>query len=166
MRNSVKGGASYFVDAFRAAQMLRLSNLMGFNALTSTPVSFHYVNDNRHYYYSRPTIVLGKHPKLPIDHINYAPPFQAPFDLDSYGKDRANWKRFCHAFKEFSAILETPEMKYEETMKPGDGVVFANRRVLHARRAFDTSAGERWLKGTYVDWDDFQVYSFLRPLTS
>lgn len=50
-------------------------------------------------------------------------------------------------------------MRFEETLKEGECVVFNNRRVLHARRAFDTESGERWLKGTYVDWDDFQVGS-------
>ena len=33
--------------------------------------------------------------------------------------------------------------------------VFANRRVLHARREFDPKSGERWLKGAYVDTDAY-----------
>jgi hypothetical protein len=40
-------------------------------------------------------------------------------------------------------------------MNEGDCVIFDNRRVLHARRAFDASKGERWLKGAYVDGDVF-----------
>lgn len=51
------------------------------------------------------------------------------------------------------------DMRFEFTLQEGECVVFANRRVLHARRAFDTEMGERWLKGIYVDWDDFQVRS-------
>jgi gamma-butyrobetaine dioxygenase len=157
MRNSVSGGSSIFVDSFRAASMIRLTDAYGFKQLTRSPVSFHYVNDDRHYYFTRPTIVVREdHPNLPIDHVNYAPPFQAPFDIDTIG-DRPNWKRFMKAFRQFAENVERPEMKYEETLKAGEAVVFANRRVLHARRAFDTSEGERWLKGTYVDWDDFQV---------
>jgi gamma-butyrobetaine dioxygenase len=34
--------------------------------------------------------------------------------------------------------------------------------VLHARRAFDATKGERWLKGAYVDDDVF--FSKLRVL--
>lgn len=41
-------------------------------------------------------------------------------------------------------------------------MIFDNRRVLHARRAFDASKGERWLKGAYVDDDVF--FSKLRVL--
>ena len=42
-------------------------------------------------------------------------------------------------------------------MAPGDCVLFDNRRVLHARRAFAVSdAGtERWLRGAYIDRDPF-----------
>ena len=41
-------------------------------------------------------------------------------------------------------------------------MIFDNRRVLHARRAFDATKGERWLKGAYVDDDVF--FSKLRVL--
>lgn len=41
-------------------------------------------------------------------------------------------------------------------------MIFDNRRVLHARRAFDATKGERWLKGAYVDDDVF--FSRLRVL--
>jgi len=158
LRNTVEGGSSIFVDSFRAATLLRLQSQHSFQTLTTFPVSFHYLNDNRHYYYSRPTIVVDSTDPhgLAIDHVNYAPPFQAPFDQSTNGKDRANWRRFATAFREFAQITEREDMRFEETLKEGECVVFANRRVLHARRAFKTDKGERWLKGAYVDWDDFQ----------
>jgi alpha-ketoglutarate-dependent taurine dioxygenase len=42
-------------------------------------------------------------------------------------------------------------------MLPGECVIFDNRRVLHARKAFEVGdAGkERWLRGTYLDWDPY-----------
>lgn len=158
MRNSVKGGSSIFVDSFRAATLLRMHDKHAYHALTNTPVQFHYLNDNRHYYQSRPTIVPDANDPhgLAIDHINYAPPFQAPFEIETMGKGKANWKRFVKALSLFSEITEREFMRFEDTLKVGECVAFANRRVLHARRAFETEVGERWLKGTYVDWDDFQ----------
>lgn len=50
-------------------------------------------------------------------------------------------------------------------LNEGECVIFDNRRVLHARRAFDEQGdkGEivRWLKGAYVDgdaiWDRWRV---------
>ena len=35
-------------------------------------------------------------------------------------------------------------------------VIFANRRVLHGRTAFDPTSGDRHLKGTYLDLDVFK----------
>jgi len=161
MRNTVTGGSSLFVDSFRVATLLRLHSPSLFKSLLSTPVAFHYINDNKHFYFSRPTVVMD--PADPhaqaIDHVNYAPPFQAPFEVETAGKGKANWRRFVAGLKQFAEISEREDMRYEETMREGECVVFNNRRVLHARRAFDTETGERWLKGTYVDWDDFQAIS-------
>jgi gamma-butyrobetaine dioxygenase len=161
LRNSVSGGSSIFVDSFSVANRLRMQDEWLYRLLTSTPVPFHYVNDNRHYYFSRPTIVPDANDPhgLEIDHVNYAPPFQAPFDIETTGAGKANWIQFLTAFKKFAQISEKEDMRFEETLREGECVIFANRRVLHGRRAFDTGTGERWLKGTYVDWDDFQVFS-------
>lgn len=58
--------------------------------------------------------------------------------------------------------MSAQENVFEYRLEEGECVVFDNRRVLHARRAFDASQGERWLKGTYVDDDVF--FSRLRVL--
>ena len=76
--------------------------------------------------------------------------------METSRKGKSNWRRFLIAFKSFAEITEREDLRFEETLKEGECVVFANRRVLHARRAFETETGERWLKGAYVDWDDFQ----------
>jgi hypothetical protein len=39
-------------------------------------------------------------------------------------------------------------------LEPGDAWVFDNRRMLHARTAFDPSTGRRHLQGCYVDRDE------------
>jgi gamma-butyrobetaine dioxygenase len=163
LRNTTKGGTSIFVDSFRAATLLRLRSRHAFQSLTANPVQFHYLNDSKHYFFSRPTVVLDPaDPEgLDIDHVNYAPPFQAPFEVETTGKAKSNWRRFVQAFKGFAEIMERDDMRFEELLQEGECVVFANRRVLHARRAFDTDTGERWLKGTYVEWDDFQVKSLV-----
>jgi len=162
LRNTVRGGSSIFIDSFRAATLLRLTHPKSyFQTLTRFPVPFHYLNDNRHYYFSRPTIVPDPYDPAGLDiaAVNYAPPFQAPFEVEATPRGKANWRRFVRAFKAFAEICEREDMRFEETLREGECVVFANRRVLHARRAFETDVGERWLKGMYVDWDDFEVIS-------
>ncbi|KAF4310105.1 Taurine catabolism dioxygenase TauD/TfdA [Botryosphaeria dothidea] len=106
--------------------------------------------------------------------INYSPPFQAPLapaalaDLGLQGLvpfgplavDR--FARLHAALRKFASLVEAPASLFEHRLEEGQCVIFDNRRVLHARRAFDASQGERWLKGAYVDDDVF--YSRWRVL--
>jgi len=55
----------------------------------------------------------------------------------------------------FADSVGDPKAQFNIMLKEGVCAVFANRRVLHARREFDPDSGERWLRGTYVDTDAF-----------
>ena len=46
--------------------------------------------------------------------------------------------------------------------RPGDLVIFDNRRILHGRDSFDPQSGVRKLEGLYMDTDE--LYSRLRVL--
>jgi hypothetical protein len=61
------------------------------------------------------------------------------------------------AARKFNDIIHKKENIHERMMKPGECVLFDNRRVLHARKAFEVAdAGkERWLRGAYLDKDPF-----------
>ncbi|KAK4507983.1 hypothetical protein PRZ48_001718 [Zasmidium cellare] len=101
-----------------------------------------------------------------VDHVAWSPPFQGPFSVSSidtarYGPPEQflnlairNWHA---AAQRFNDLIHLPENVYERMMKPGECVIFDNRRVLHARRAFEVGdAGkERWLRGAYIDKDPF-----------
>ncbi|TPX62979.1 hypothetical protein PhCBS80983_g00136 [Powellomyces hirtus] len=147
LKNSVTGGASIFLDSFKAAAMLKKTNPEAYKALTEIPVTFHYINDGRHMHFRRPTIVENDHNEPVM--VYYAPPFQGPLESEEVD-------RFYSAFHAFVNILKEPSLTYKMMMRPGDCVVFANRRVLHGREEFDAASGERHLKGAYVDWDDFK----------
>ncbi|KAF9238091.1 hypothetical protein BU15DRAFT_48098 [Melanogaster broomeanus] len=163
LRNRVVGGASIFVDGLHAASVLRKSHPADFDVLASTPVPFHYINDGHHLHYEHPTIELARHSspdastssELPIQHLNYSPPFQAPLAPSTPSS-------FYTALGKFSALLDDPVNRLEYTLREGDAVLFDNRRVLHARTAFtdagDTGEGQadganRWLKGCYLEAD-------------
>jgi gamma-butyrobetaine dioxygenase len=68
-----------------------------------------------------------------------------------------NLRHWHGAAKKFNDIIHRPENIHERMMKPGECVIFDNRRVLHARKAFEVAdAGkERWLRGAYLDKDPF-----------
>lgn len=164
LRNRVEGGTSVFVDALHAASLLRKSHPADFGALAMTRVPFHYINDGHHLHYEHPTIELDTHASrddlptsdLPIRHINYSPPFQAPL-MNSTPTS------FYTALGNFAALLDDTDNRVEYTLREGEAVLFDNRRVLHARTAFmdgppgsrETREGEanRWLKGCYLEAD-------------
>lgn len=161
LRNRVVGGTSIFVDALHAANTLQATNPEAFDVLASTPVTFHYINDGHHLHQSHRTIDVAApmaasapHERQ-INHINYSPPFQAPLPLSTP-------PAFYPALAEFASLLNEPELTYKYTLKEGDAVLFDNRRVLHARTAFndkeigdgiDEGEANRWLKGCYVEAD-------------
>ncbi|KAF6751692.1 gamma-butyrobetaine dioxygenase [Ephemerocybe angulata] len=171
LRNRVVGGTSIFVDALHASRALFHSNRAHFDVLTKAPVAFQYVNDGHHLYKQHPTIQLEdpsaappKDSSIPpaISHINYSPPFQGPLPVGTP-------KEFYPALQEFANILNDPQNTFSYTLKEGDCVLFDNRRVLHARTAFEEKPeGEReegilfgegpdrtnrWLKGCYLEAD-------------
>ncbi|GJJ13052.1 hypothetical protein Clacol_007301 [Clathrus columnatus] len=153
LRNKVEGGTSYFVDAIRSAEILRVEKPEYFKVLTRVPVPYHYINDGHHLHNHHPVIQLSQTDESNIEYINYSPPFQAPLLVDTPPE-------FYHALHRFSELLDTEADTYRHTLQEGEAVVFDNRRVLHARTEFNEKEavpeGEasRWLKGCYLEADD------------
>ncbi|KAI8080145.1 uncharacterized protein B0P05DRAFT_579091 [Gilbertella persicaria] len=154
LKNSVTGGASIFVDSFRAVELLKDKYPEDYEILKKTPVTFHYLNNGHHMYYKRPTIVTNEPHSGPAwdSHVNYAPQFQGPMD-DLSPEDA---KKFYGAFQKFADFIEQDSLRYQLTLQPGQLVMFANRRVLHGRTSFDPSSGDRHLKGTYLNLDSLK----------
>ncbi|OKL58488.1 hypothetical protein UA08_05993 [Talaromyces atroroseus] len=150
LRNSCEGGESLFVDAFGAAADL---DAKSWQTLATFEVPYHY--DHSHQYYRMTRPVLESFAGNNLSYVNYSPPFQGPFHINS--GEAISWtdrmKEFISAVIQFENRIHDPSRIFELKLKPGQCVIFENRRVLHARRAFDTTAGERWLAGAYVDED-------------
>ncbi|KAI8968885.1 hypothetical protein BDF20DRAFT_826719 [Mycotypha africana] len=154
LKNTVTGGASIFVDSFRAVELLKEKYPEDYRILKEVPVTFHYVNNGHHMYFKRPTIVTDEIHSGPAwdSHVNYAPQFQGPMDDLSPKMARA----FYGAFQKLADFIEDPSLRYEITLQPGQLVMFANRRVLHGRTSFDPTSGDRHLKGTYLSLDSLK----------
>jgi len=155
----VHGGTSLFVDSFAAAETLRATHPADFERLVTTSVPFHYINDGRHLHYARPTITLdpavgggdGAEPRVTA--VSYSPPFQAPLPRDTP-------REFYDALGRYARLVEAPAAVYAHQLGEGEAVVFDNRRMLHARTAFQgrkfgEAGGEpnRWFKGCYFEGD-------------
>ncbi|KAL2352265.1 hypothetical protein BJ546DRAFT_1028527 [Cryomyces antarcticus] len=178
LRSTSTGGASLFSDALHAAKALYSAAPEAFSVLTKYSVPYHYDHAPAHHYaYTHPTIELawaharpptaalpGRTATPPIVHLNWSPPFQAPFWVPRHDVARDNFRAFQAATRDFGRLVEHDDAIFEHRLGPGECVLFVNRRVLHARRAFDVGEGERWLKGAYLDSDVFE--SKLRVLTA
>ena len=167
LRARTPGGESFFSDAFHAAQKLHDASSSHFRTLCTFPVTYHYHHPTHHYHYTRPTIETYPSPKyseptnLALHRVNWSPPFQAPFEA-RIGTSSPALRNYLAASHAYEKLLSAEENLFEYRLNEGECVIFDNRRVLHARRAFDATKGERWLKGAYVDDDVF--FSKLRVL--
>ncbi|KAG9238263.1 hypothetical protein BJ875DRAFT_368282 [Amylocarpus encephaloides] len=151
LKNTASGGASIFSDAVAAAADLPAGYQ---ERLKNTLLSYQYLNAGEHYYYEHPVIECSpgsENTPSKIQHVNYSPPFQAPFAARS--ENIGQVPAFLEAFRAFSQAVESPHRVLEYKLQEGECVMFDNRRVLHGRKAFDAVGGERWYKGTYVDTD-------------
>jgi len=156
MRARAPGGESMFSDSFYAAETIRRENPELFEALRTFGVTYSYFNDGMAYRQVRPTVELvdPEDTNSAIKLINWSPPFQGPFSQNIGSQDGGKALRAYHAAAQrFSELVNDPQNMYEYRMNEGDLVIFDNRRVLHARRAFEADKGERWLKGAYLDKD-------------
>lgn len=172
LQNSCSGGESRFADAFLAATRLRWDNKRHYRQLTRYPVEWIYENDGQSYIQRRHTFqkvqpFIGnvensrrRHQRkanqdddADLAYVNWSPPFQGRLYHQQEYPERT--KEFVQAMKNFDRILNDDAMVYELKMEEGTCAIFENRRVVHARNAFQIEDGERWLRGAYVDEDAF-----------
>lgn len=168
MKASTHGGESLFSDALAAVfAILRREGQEGKDgdgkqsgSMFHHPVTYRYKNDGQWYQYTRPmfetNLVYQKNKCLlrsgRAAAINWSPPFQAPFEIDI---TQTRLGEYLKMAKQFKAHVEDDAAVFETRLDEGTCVVFDNRRVLHARRAFSSEGGERWLRGAYVGGDAF-----------
>lgn len=155
--NTVSGGESLMVDGFAVAEHLRATEPETFDALASLNWVWANRSSSTDVRWSAPVIGLEPDGSGRIDEIRLANTLRLFPDMDHDNVDRA-----YRSVRRFSRLCDSAEFRITFPFQAGDCVVFDNRRVLHGREAFTDRAGERHLRGCYVDRDD--LYSRLRML--
>lgn len=152
-----------------------MSVLRDYPEYTVPKIDFEYDNDGHYLHYTHPLFSgeRASFAKLSAA-VNWSPPFQG---LPRSVTRKAGFpSEYYQSLDLFQKVLDQPHREWEFTMEEGDLVLFDNRRVLHARRAFrDLTEAEReergveivegestrWLKGCYLDgevvWDRLAV---------
>ena len=145
--NDASGGESILVDGFKIAEYLRDNNPEEYNALTTLPMSFYNKDKNSDYRFDSPMILTNE--KGDISEIRMANFLRGPMDIDGEDLDS-----FYRAYRLFIMLTREKRFQYYERLNAGDLIVFDNRRILHARNAFNLEEGDRHLQGCYVDKDE------------
>jgi hypothetical protein len=152
LENSCDGGESIFSDGLRGAYDLKLNQPEAYRTLIQCLVPFVYKKGGHDYWAARTTIVERNGL---LDSTRWAPPFQGHFPVPQISNSEQRKTKFRmlvwrNAAKEFQKNIEAPENVLEVKLRPGECVIFDNRRLLHGRQQFATTEGQRWLKGTYI----------------
>jgi alpha-ketoglutarate-dependent taurine dioxygenase len=166
IHNSCAGGESRFVDTYKGALILHEQAPEMALELRRTKVKYVYDNDGHYYTNShrifdtgtgRP-IWLPPNINIPgnrrdLGNINWSPEFMDVPGIERMSEGRT--QKFLTAARMFAEIMEREDLVYQVKMEEGTCVIFENRRVAHARNAFEMQSGERWLRGAYLDYDIF-----------
>jgi gamma-butyrobetaine dioxygenase len=70
--------------------------------------------------------------------------------------------RCYRALRYLLQLSEQPSNCITTRLQPGDLLAFDNRRIFHGRTGYDTSKGNRWLRGCYGEREE--LWSQLRIL--
>lgn len=154
MENSCPGGESLFCDAHRLGLLMASSTKTDklFRSLLST--TLHYRYDKNGYTYSQHRKVLTTDKLSTFSDLWWSPPF-----LGTWPDHSTEHRDYFLAARAVERLIHDESNMYEHKLKPGECVLFDNRRVLHGRRAFDVSSspgGSRWLRGAYISDEDFK----------
>ena len=145
LRVADEGGDTGLVDGFAAARALSEEDPAAYQTLTSTAVSFEYIDMAAELRTSQPLIQLGPGGQ----------PRAVRFNNRSIRAIRLPYQQvtaFYAAYRTWAELLARPDRRLHLRLAPGDCLIFDNTRILHARTAFSVT-GSRHLQGCYADMD-------------
>ena len=145
--NDATGGESVFVDGFAIGEAMRREHPAEFAKLATTPMAFWNRDSRTDYRWNAPILALDANGE--IEEVRFANFLRGPIDAPESAMGG-----IYAALRLFQAMTRDARFFIERRLQPGDMWAFDNRRVLHARRAFDPESGARHLQGAYVDRDE------------
>jgi len=146
-RNDAQGGASHFADGFNICETLREQAPEAFSLLSEVAIPWRFHDEAEDIRYRRPIIETDQQQRLTglafNAHIADVPDMDGPTLYDFYA-----------AYRQLMLRIRDPRYRIEHRMRPGEMVMFDNRRILHGREAFSASGSERDLRGYYIEHNE------------
>lgn len=156
LENTASGGEAVMVDGFRLAGHLAEHEPETYRILTTERFTFQNRSKTSDYRWLSPVIVPDAATGAPVE-VRIAGFLRGPMSLPA-----ARMGPAYRALRRIFALSRDPRFRIRYGYRPGDLVLFDNRRLLHGRAAFDPTAGARWLQGIYLERDE--LHSRLRIL--
>lgn len=148
-RNSANGGGSIFADALSIVNDFKRDHPDFYELLSTAQVPWRFVDEENDIRQHRSVIGLyrnGEFKGLTFNaHLADVPDFKSDLMYDFY-----------EAFRELMIRIRTAKNNIETVLKPGEMVIFDNQRILHGRAAFDSTSGERHLRGFYIEHNEIE----------
>ena len=154
--NTATGGLSTMADGHAVVRRLREEYPDDHDALCTLDWVFFNRSPHHDHRWTGPLIDHGA-PGMPLTIRAFHPVRGFP-DMAVEDQPRA-----YASLRRFSQVAGSDEFQMRYAFRPGDLVLFDNRRTLHGRTAIDQTGGVRELHGTYIDHDE--IYSRTRVLS-
>ncbi len=147
IENSCRGGESFWVDGFHVANLMRDNHPEEYHLLTTTPIQLANRELQSHYRWTTPLILTDPDANpIEIRDIDW---LRAPLMVDY-----EQVLPLYHAYRCYYQLTHDPANQVEYKLKSGDVAAINNRRVLHARRSFDPTSGQRHFRLCYTEQDE------------
>ena len=146
IRNDANGGESTIVDGFGAAMRLKESDPEAFEALSTISPNFRHAEEGAILEDYGPMIQVNEVGK--VVRVRFSNRTEQVPTLDHETLDR-----YYRARQVFSRLIFSEQLTLVTKLKPGDGFIWDNYRILHGRTAFDPKTGDRHMRHCYLDRD-------------
>ncbi|KAK7432417.1 hypothetical protein QQZ08_000979 [Neonectria magnoliae] len=150
LENSCSGGESLFSDGLRAGKLLWLQERRRGAVANLARVRIPYHYEKHGYWYRQKRALFDVTGDDILASVFWSPPFQDRFQVPA-----VDVRAWLEPAQLFDRLINAEDAMYQVKMAAGECVLFDNMRVMHGRRAFDASGGARWLRGAYIEREDF-----------
>ena len=146
LRNDAQGGESIMIDGFAAAMKLKQNDAQAFHVLTTISPNFRHAEDS--------AILEDYGPMIEVDEAGRVVRVRFSNRTEQIPPlDGATLDQYYRARKSFAQIIFSKQMTLITKLRPGDGFIWDNFRILHGRTAFDVKTGDRHMRHCYMDRD-------------
>ena len=146
IENEVKGGNSTLVDGYTVTEELKKINPDFYKILTEVKVRYQFIDKDIFLENWAEMILLDD--KKKFKQVRFSPRLDF---VPLMEKDKL--ELYYSARNKISELYNSEKFKIEFKLATGDLLMMDNHRLLHGRTEFNSSEGNRFLQGCYIDYD-------------